>query len=103
MGPMGKGTMGSIFDTVSSAVSLVHTCACLVVAQVVASLSITCRAVEIWTPNSGRILHVKNNITGVFFAQRRTYHTAYYVQSGILKLRTVGVQRPELWLIFTLL
>lgn len=47
MWAVSKGTVRSILNTVSSGICLIHTCAGLVVAQVVASLCVTCCAMQI--------------------------------------------------------
>ena len=49
MGTVGKCTVGPVLDAVSSGVSLIDTRACLVVAKVVASLSITGCPMEVGT------------------------------------------------------
>ena len=42
-----KGTVWAILDTVASGICLIHTCAGLVVAEVVASLRVPGRAVQV--------------------------------------------------------
>ena len=49
MRAMSKCTVGTIFDAVSPGVSLVDTCACLVVAKMVAPLSVSSCPMEVRT------------------------------------------------------
>ena len=59
MGTMGKCTMGAIFYTITSCISFIDTCACLVVAQVVSSLCVPCCAMEIGTSEEGEKDHYR--------------------------------------------
>ena len=59
MGTMGKCTMGAIFYTITSCISFIDTCACLVVAQVVSSLCVPGCAMEIGTSEEGERDHYR--------------------------------------------